>query len=182
MYGLVNEGIRDMVLAMAGADLWESISRDAGIDSGGFEPLCPYDDSLTYKLVALVSNRMNLPAEEVLRRYGKYWITYTATQGYGELMQLFGTDFQSCLTNLNRMHGHMGAMMPKLSPPRFRVEASDARNLVVHYHSHRQGLGPMVVGLLEGLAERYGEKISVLHVPTGTRSDHDEFEVSLHSV
>jgi hypothetical protein len=171
-----------MVLAMAGTDLWEAISRDAEIDSGGFEALCPYDDSLTYKLVDLVSKRLNLPAEEVLRRYGKYWITYTATQGYGELMQLFGTDFHSCLTNLNRMHGHMGAMMPKLSPPRFRVDARDAQSMVVHYYSQREGLGPMVVGLLEGLAERYGERISIVHIPKGARSDHDEFEVSLHSV
>jgi hypothetical protein len=36
----------------------------------------------------------------------------------------------------------------------------------------------MVTGLLEGLAEKYSERISVLYVPKGTRSDHDEFEVS----
>jgi hypothetical protein len=181
MYGLVNEGIRDMVVTLAGSDVWESISRDAGIDSGGFETLCPYDDSITYKLVELVSNRLDVPQEEVLRRYGKYWITYTAAQGYGEMMLLFGTDFRSCLVNLNRMHGHMGGMMPKLSPPRFQVEEITPEHWVVHYYSHRQGLGPMVTGLLEGLAEKYGETISVLQVPKGTRSDHDEFEVSFIS-
>lgn len=181
MYGLINEGIRDMVVGMAGPDAWRAITEDVGIDPSGFELLCPYDDSLTYKLVELVSKRFELAQEEVLRRYGNYWITYTASQGYGEIMRLFGTDFRSCLRNLNLMHGHMGAMMPKLSPPRFRVEELSERELVVHYYSHRVGLAPMVIGLLEGLAMKYDERISVLHVPKGSRSDHDEFEVSFVS-
>lgn len=178
MYGLVNEGIRDMVVAMAGTEAWESISQEAGVDSAGFEPLCPYDDSLTYKLVDLVSRRFELAPEDVLRRYGRYWITYTATQGYGEIMLLFGSDFRSCLENLNRMHGHMGAMMPQLSPPRFQLEVRGPTDWLVHYYSHRHGLGPMVTGLLEGLAEKYKERVSIRHITKGTRSDHDEFEVS----
>jgi hypothetical protein len=76
----------------------------------------------------------------------------------------------------------MGAMMPKLSPPRFRVEEEKPSKLIVHYYSHRQGLSPMVVGLLEGLADKYGEKVSIRHIPRGSRSDHDEFEVSIKSV
>jgi Haem-NO-binding len=135
VYGLINEGLRDMVVGMAGQDAWKSMTEDMGIDPSGFEPLCPYDDSLTYKLVELVSTRFNLSQDEVLRRYGNYWITFTAAQGYGEMMQLFGSDFRSCLKNLNRMHGHMGAMMPNLSPPRFRVEERTPHDLLVHYYS-----------------------------------------------
>ena len=179
MYGLVNEGIRELVISMSDADTWSAMCEEVGVESEGFEPLCPYDDSVTYKLVALVAKRFNISQEEVLRRYGQFWITYTATQGYGEIMRLFGTDFRTCLTNLNRMHGHMGAMMPQLSPPRFHVEGSSAGQFTVHYHSHREGLAPMVVGLLEGLAVKYGESVSINHIPKGTRSDHDEFDVSL---
>lgn len=181
MYGLVNEGIRQMVISVAGEDTWESMCREVGIPPEGFETLCPYDDSVTYRLVEVISNRLHIPQDEVLRRYGHYWITFTAEQGYGEIMRLFGTDFRSCLENLNRMHAHMGAMMPALSPPRFRVEASSSRDWIVHYYSFREGLGPMVLGLLEGLAKKYNECATINRIPKGTRSDHEEFDISVAS-
>jgi len=182
MYGLVNEGIRQLVIQLAGADTWEAMCREAGVEPEGFEPLCPYDDSLTLKLVKLTSEKLNLSSDEVLTRYGHYWITYTAESGYGDLMRLFGGDLRTCLSNLNRMHAHMGAMMPALYPPRFTVEARSDDSIVVHYHSHRTGLAPMVKGLLEGLADKYGDTIAVTHTPKGERFDHDEFLVRFISV
>jgi len=181
MYGMINEGIRDLVISLADVEAWEEICAELNLNPEGFEPLCPYDDSITYKLVASVSRRFGITQEDVLRRYGQHWIAFTAAQGYGEIMRLFGSDIRTCLENLNRMHGHLGAMMPNLSPPRFQVHAESAKRFVVHYHSHRAGLAPMVVGLLEGLAEKFNERISVNHISKGTRSDHDEFEVTLEA-
>jgi hypothetical protein len=181
MYGLVNEGIRELVVSLAGAEMWASMCEEVGVEPEGFEPLCPYHDSLTYNLVSLAASKLNMSVDTLLKAYGTYWVTYTAEQGYGEIMNLFGSDFRTCLTNLNRMHAHMGAMMPALHPPRFNVEASSAGELIVHYFSHRPGLAPMVEGLLEGLAEKFGETISIRHIPKGTRSDHDEFEVQLQA-
>jgi hypothetical protein len=180
MYGLVNEGIRELVISLAGPKMWESMCEEAGVEPEGFEPLCPYHDSLTYKLVELASDKLAIPIDTLLRKYGRFWVTYTAEQGYGEIMNLFGTDFRTCLTNLNRTHAHMGAMMPALQPPRFNVEVSNDSEMIVHYFSHRPGLAPMVEGLLDGLAEKFGDTISIRHIPKGERSDHDEFEVELH--
>ncbi len=53
------------------------------------------------------------------------------------------------------MHARVGLTFEELRPPSFRVRREDGR-LFVHYHSTRQGLGPMVVGLLEGLILRFG--------------------------
>lgn len=177
MYGLVNEGFRELVIQLSGIGMWEEICQEAGIQPEGFEPLCPYHDSLTYKLVELTSQKLRLPANDLLTRYGYYWITYTAESGYGEIMRLFGSDFHSCLMNLNRMHANMGAMMPQLSPPRFTVESPNAQHILVHYYSHRPGLAPMVLGLLQGLADKYGNTVEIEHTPKGQRSDHDEFLV-----
>ena len=177
MYGLVNEGFRELVTRVGGVETWEEICREAEIPPEGFEPLCPYDDSLTFKLVHLTSDKLKISTDEVLTRYGRYWITYTAESGYGDLMRLFGGDFRTCLSNLNRMHAHMGAMMPGLTPPRFTVDAPSNDEIVVHYYSRRHGLAPMVRGLLEGLAEKYGDTVAITHTPKGARSDHDEFLV-----
>jgi hypothetical protein len=182
MYGLVNEGIRELVIKLAGIDTWEAMCREADVAPEGFEPLCPYDDSLSYKLVQLASEKLNLSPDEFLTKYGHYWITYTAESGYGDLMNLFGRDLRTCLTNLNRMHAHMGAMMPGLSPPRFSVEDITREELLVHYHSHRAGLAPMVKGLLQGLGDKFSNTIAITHTPKGVRSDHDEFLVQFVSL
>ena len=51
----------------------------------------------------------------------------------------------------------MGAMMPGLIPPEFEIskEISNTEFELI-YKSQRPGLGPMVTGLLEALAIRYG--------------------------
>lgn len=182
MYGLVNEAIRELVIAHAGEEVWLSIAHEAKTETEGFEALCPYSDELSFKLVELAARELKMSANDVLRHFGKYWITYTAAEGYGELMTLFGSDFRSCLNNLNRMHAHMGATMPMLRPPRFKLEDISSEKVVLHYYSTRQGLAPMVIGLLEGLAEKYNQHIEITLMPNGSRSDHDEFDISFLTV
>ena len=178
MYGLVNAAVRELVISTAGEDTWIRIAHEADTDPEGFEALCPYSDILSYKLIDLAARELCMSTHEVLRHFGKFWVTYTATEGYGDLMLLFGTDFRSCLKNLNRMHAHMGATMPLLKPPRFKLDELSPEKAVLHYYSVRKGLAPMVIGLLEGLAEKYIERIEINFVPIGTRSDHDEFDIS----
>jgi hypothetical protein len=182
MYGLVNQAVKDLVCDRFGEDQWKAVCTGARLNPDDFEPMKSYSDQVTYDLVASASALLGIPAESILEAFGDYWITFTANHGYGEMMNMFGRDFKTCLRNLNRMHGHMGAMMPDLMPPRFNVVEVDSLNLVVHYFSTREGLGPMVVGLLKGLARKYGDRVEISHVAKGTRSDHDEFEVSFQSV
>ena len=47
-----------------------------------------------------------------------------------------------------------------------------------HYHSEREGLAPMVVGLLKGLGKRFETLVEVTHDKVrGEGSDHDEFVI-----
>jgi hypothetical protein len=71
--------------------------------------------------------------------------------------------------------------MPILKPPRFKLEEHSAEKATLHYFSTRKGLAPMVIGLLEGLSEKYNEPIELTFIPTGSRSDHDEFDISFIS-
>jgi hypothetical protein len=177
MYGLVNQAIQDLVTRKHGSDAWESICKEVGLEGTEFEPMKSYSDDLTYRLVGAVCKISQADPGNWLRSLGDHWITFTAAEGYGEMMDMFGRDLRSCLRNLNGMHGHMGAMMPKLNPPRFRVEDTASDQIIVHYYSHREGLAPMVIGLLDGLARRFGEQVEISHQAKGSRSDHDEFDI-----
>jgi hypothetical protein len=177
MYGLVNQGLKEMVCRERGQDVWREICVELGIPTDDFESLRPYPDSDTGRLIGAIAKRLNKTQQEVLSQFGKYWVPFTAGEGYGAIMDLFGHDLRSCLRNLNRMHGHMGAMMPQLKPPRFIVNERSDTHMIVHYYSTRSGLAPMVFGLLQGLADKFNEQIEIEHIPSGERSDHDEFEI-----
>lgn len=181
MYGLIHQGFKDMVGISHGEDVWREICGSISRNPGDHDPLTSYSDAETMGLLDAVAKRLVLSHGEVLRQLGRYWVAYTAKEGYGPILDLFGKDFRSCLRNLNRMHGHMGAMMPNLKPPRFTVTEHSPKSVTVHYFSTRKGLAPMVHGLLEGLSERFNEAISVEYFPLGQRSDHDEFDVFFQS-
>jgi len=167
MYGLVNEAMRDMVVSRHGEPCWAEICGRVGVPSTEFVAMQAYPDAMTYGLVGAASEVLAIPAGDLLRSFGDYWITFTAEQGYGEMMDLFGKDLLSCLRNLNGMHAHMGVMMPELRPPRFEVterEGSGVPVVELRYYSKRAGLMPFVLGLLEGLARKFGQKAEIGHV------------------
>ncbi len=178
MYGMVNLAVRDLVITKFGETTWQSICEKAGVSTTDFVPLKAYPDHITYSIVGSASELLKMSPDQILHAFGVHWVSYTAGAGYGVMMDMFGRDFRTCLKNLNGMHSHMGAMMPELVPPRFTVDEVDAKHLRVHYFSTRQGLAPMVSGLLEGLAQKFGDTVTIEHHAKGTRSDHDEFDVT----
>lgn len=161
MYGLVNRGVEDMARSAGGQTLWDRIRASAGVEDEIFLAMKPYPDEITYRLVTAASAELGLPAEEILRRFGQHWIVYTAQEGYGPLLVMGGRDLPTFLRNLDAMHVRVAAEMPELAPPSFVVTEIDEHLLRVDYRSHREGLAPMVAGLLEGLGELFDTPVDI---------------------
>lgn len=179
MYGLVNRAIEQLVVSTRGEAAWQRVCARAGVGADGFVAMCPYDDHVTYALVGAVSAELDQPPERVLEAFGEYWILYTADEGYGELMASAGRDMAGFLANLDDMHGRVEAVFPQMKLPRFRVEALGGGVLRVHYGSDREGLAPMVTGLLRGLGRRFDEPVTVNHaVARGPQAPEDVFLVT----
>lgn len=183
MYGLINQAVRDLVKSQHGSEKWAQVCQRAGVTDDDFIAMRAYPDSLTYALVQATAEVLGVSSEAVLRTFGLYWVQFTSEEGYGEMMDLFGRDFITCLKNLNGMHAHMGVMMPELKPPRFDVEELGPGRFRIHYFSKRAGLAPMVAGLIEGLAIKHGNRITLSYQTRGpaggTGPDHDVFEVEV---
>lgn len=161
MYGMVNQAVKDLVVTKFGNETWMRICEKANIPSEDFVFMQYYPDKLTYELVGAASGELSLSPAVVLSEFGKHWVLYTAKEGYGPMMDLFGADFKSCLKNLNNLHARMGMTMPNLTPPRFTFSEINENTYEVCYQSKREGLCPMVQGLLEGLAQKYGTEASI---------------------
>lgn len=178
MYGMVNKAVQDLILSQHGQDVWQRIRGLAGVEEELFISNETYPDELTYRLVNAASEVLAVPAAEVLRIFGRWWICHTALEGYGHLMKAGGRTLPEFLKNLPNFHTRIVLMYPHLQPPEFECTDVTAGSLRLQYHSHRRGLAPFVTGLLEGLGEMFQSPVTVKQeqsVESG--SIHDVFWV-----
>lgn len=179
MYGMVNKAVEEMVCLHHGEAMWERIKAKAGVDVDVFMSNESYSDDITYQLVGAASEVLQLPAEQILIGFGEHWVLHTAQEGYGGLMKAAGKTLPEFLRNLPNFHSRVSMIFPKLQPPRFECVNITDRSLQLHYISHRPGLAPFVVGLMQGLGKMFHTPVTVrLVVAKDQGADHDVFEVT----
>jgi hypothetical protein len=179
MYGMVNKAVQDLITRQHGEEVWQRIRSRAGVEEEMFISNEPYPDEITYQLVGAASEVLAVPAAEILRTFGRWWILHTATEGYGHLMKAGGRTLPEFLKNLPNFHTRIVLMFPHLRPPEFECTDVTADSLRLHYHSHRRGLAPFVTGLLEGLGEMFRTPVTVNNEHSlDDGASHDVFFVS----
>lgn len=164
MYGLVNRAIEGLVRREFGDEVWDRVSERAGVGQSGFVAMEVYDDAVTYGLVAAAAEELELAPEMLLEAFGEYWTSYTIEEGYEDLLSMMGRTLEEFLDNLDTMHARIGGTMPQLVPPNFERESQPDGSSILHYRSTREGLAPMVLGLLKGLAKRYEADVEIEHL------------------
>ncbi|WP_136444085.1 heme NO-binding domain-containing protein [Pacificoceanicola onchidii] len=182
MYGLVNNGIRTFILDSHGEATWQAICDKAGVTDEEFENMASYDDGQTYALVGAVSETLSLPAETVLEVFGEYWVGFSKQTSVGKLVDQGSETLIDRIRGLDEMHEMVKTTMPHLNPPGFDFEERPDGNHRLHYYSSREGLAPMVVGLLRGMAQDSGVSVRINQLEyRGKDSDHDVFSVRIES-
>lgn len=177
MYGLVIKAIEGMVLKNCEASVWEAIKIKAEVKENTFLSMQYYPDHIVYDLVNAASDILNIPGEELLRQFGRHWILFTAKEGYGPLLNAAGATVQECIMNLDSIHARIAYTMPELKPPSFQCLEHSFHHFEVRYFSDREGLAPMVIGLLEGLGEMFGTPLLVAHMNTDESLAYQSFDV-----
>jgi len=179
MYGLVNRAIEDMIRSAHGDETWQHVKERAGVDIDAFVSMQGYPDEVSYKLVGAASHILATPVTDLLEAFGAYWTLYTAREGYGDLLRMGGSTFKEFMLNLHALHTRVAVSFPGLEPPSFWCTDVTDTSLRLHYQSTRQGLGPMVVGLVRGLGMMFDAAVTVQAVATREAgADHDEFLVT----
>ena len=179
MYGLVNRAIEELVIERSSLSTWQAIKKKAGIEIPAFESMAAYPDEMTYQLVGAASEVLGETPAELLRAFGRHWVLFTGRSTYGPILEAAGKDLREFVGNLDSLHATVATTMPELVPPRFSVVDEENGAFRVLYESERDGLAPMVIGLLEGLGALFGSEIEVEHVHE--RNAHrrsDEFRIS----
>jgi hypothetical protein len=178
MYGLVNKAIQDMVCSRFGEETWKVIKQKADLDVDVFISMEGYPDDITHRLVKSASEVLSLSPTEVMQAFGEFWVQYTAQEGYGEMMDMSGDSLPEFLENLDNLHARVGVSFPKLQPPSFECSEMEENSLNLHYRSSREGLTPMIVGLVKGLGNRFDTEVHITQTESRDEgAEHDEFLV-----
>jgi hypothetical protein len=160
--------------------VWNEIRARAGVADEVFMRMDPYPDEITYRLVGAASEVLDTPADTLLREFGRYWTRYTMVEGYGALLSDLGGTLHEALVALDAMHARVALLYPALKPPTFKVSSDDPAQIRLEYRSRRPGLAPMVIGLVEGMGERYGVRVAVTHLQArDDQHDHDLFDIRI---
>jgi hypothetical protein len=179
MYGMVNQAIESMVTENFGPDAWEEVKARAHVEEPVFVAMKQYPDEVTYALATAVSEQLGKPLPEILHAFGRYWITYAQRGPWGKVMMNSGRNTRELLGALDAMHARIAVSFPELRPPSFHV--SDSPNgTMVEYRTHRAGLAPFVVGLIEGIGQMFHEDAQVTQVASREAgAPHDRFLVRI---
>ena len=168
MYGMIHQALRDMALQHIDEPEWNTLLRDAGLTQPLFIGMEYYSDETTITLIRLVARRLDMPLDDALQEFGRAWIDFAGASEYGRILRMAGNDFVSFLESLDRMHASIRSNMPRAEMPSFELVKADASEMQLRYRSKREGLAPLVHGILLAVSQRFGERVSVTHFPEAT--------------
>ena len=179
MYGMVNKVLIEALKDEYGGEAWSKIEERSGADADFYLGMEQYPDDVTYNIVATASDIVGTSAEQLLEMFGKKWVEITVRGEYGHYYAMADNLFDF-LENLNSLHQSLAAGLPELHPPSFALSRLDSSSAQLQYMSDRLGLTYFVVGLIKGLADHYGQMITVaITAEKRNGADQDQFHISI---
>jgi predicted hydrocarbon binding protein len=158
MKGIVFNLLEEAVVEAHGADAWDQVLEDAGVD-GAYTSLGNYPDDEAMALVAAICERVGATADAVLRDFGRAALPALVAR-YPE----FAAGHDSAKSFLMRLddtvHPDVVKLYPDARPPRFEFEDPAPEVLVLHYVSRRR-LCAMAEGMIEATAAHFGEPLAL---------------------
>ncbi|ELU08946.1 hypothetical protein CAPTEDRAFT_127209, partial [Capitella teleta] len=154
-YGFVHCAWADMVITNHGADMWQRILKDSGIELGGGNFLIHkmYSDEDTNKLMLTTSRLLSMDLATCMESYGGFFYKYCLESGYDRVLKVLGNNLLDFLCNLDALHDHFDSAYPGMRAPSFRCNPTESGGLLLHYYSERTGLYPMVIGIVKSVAK-----------------------------
>jgi len=170
MYGIINQSIQELVLRDFGEETWLTILAKSNVDVVEFANHTVYDDAYTYRLAAGAAEVLNTTLEDILKRFGEFWILDISMKKYPSMTASGGQNIHEFMINLPKFHNRVYLTYPHLIAPEFNVKETD-EGIWVEYHSKRSGLAPLMEGMLHGIIKMFGEKMEVSHIKSKAKRE-----------
>jgi hypothetical protein len=156
--GVVFNLLEEIVSREYGEDVWDDLLEAAQVD-GVYTSLGGYPDEDLSALVAAASTALDMPAEDIVRWFGRNALPLLATT-YPEFFDPHDSTRPFILTLNDIIHPEVRKLYPGADVPVFDFDTSSEEVLVMDYVSPRK-LCAFAEGLIAGAAEHYGETASI---------------------
>jgi len=175
--GIVFNLLEEIVAAHYGEDTWDDLLEDAGLD-GSYTSLGNYADEDLMRLVASAAARIELPADDVVRWFGRN-ATPIFKRQYPDLFAPHDSTLPFVLTLNEIIHPEVRKLYPGADVPVFDFDTSSDDVLVMGYSSSRK-LCAFAEGLLQGAGDVFGEQVTVNQTACMNRGDEQcRLEISV---
>ncbi|KAK0401830.1 hypothetical protein QR680_015996 [Steinernema hermaphroditum] len=157
MIGWIHLCVQQMILDKYGADLWQKILSDSGIEANKvYHAKKVYEDKEIYRTIRSISINSDIPVEKIWEMFGEHMVDYAFQNGFDKLLVSMADNIQDFIDNLNAMHFFILKLYlnTDVRGPAFQSERLDDGTIRLHYFSNREGIYPMVMGLLRQAARK----------------------------
>ena len=158
MKGVIFNLAEHVVTNAYGADTWDTLLDDAGLD-GVFTTLGSYPDEQLVALVGAASGRLGVPPTEVVRAIGEGALPILAER-YPAFFAPHTSTRPFLLTLNDIIHPEVRKLYPGADVPEFGFEEQGDDVLLLDYRSHRQ-LCSLAEGFIAGAARHYGQSVVI---------------------
>ena len=156
MHGLVNRALQRFAEDTHGLDVWSEAAEAARPGLGGFESMLSYDDALTAKVLAALSQRIGTPVAMILEDIGTYLVSHPNTEPLRRLLRFGGDSFPEFLYSLDDLPDRVRLAVPDLVLPALALAEHAPGRCTLTAGPGLPGFGHVLVGMLRAMADDYG--------------------------
>ena len=173
MKGMIFNLLEDLIDEKFGEEIMEEIYAQAKLSDGAPPFVGPetYPDSDLFAIVTLLSEKTDLPIETLVYEFGKYLFPILANK-YPVFLENMNSPIEFLKTVNDVIHLEVKKLFEAANPPKIIIEQIDSNRAVLHYSSERK-LCKLVEGLLDGVGDYFGQKISYSHQQCMQDSTHE---------
>lgn len=162
MKGIVFSEFLELVEDKFGDDMLEDIISDCDgklSSDGAYTSIGTYDHQELVDLVVALSQRTEVPVPVLVKTFGLHLATV-----FNKKFPSFFDECDDCFSFYKQIDNHIHVEVKKLYPdaelPTFSFDDSNPNRFQLIYESTRQ-FADLALGLLEGVAAHYNEKIEI---------------------
>lgn len=159
MQGIIYTVFSDMVIEKFGLLFWDEMLASLKPSSEGvYTSGQQYDDDELLSMVGYLSEKSQIPAQDLVRAYGEYLFTHLFTSLPTDYPHK--SDLKSFLLSVDKViHKEVQRLYPDAYLPQFdnQVEGS---TMTMRYFSKRQ-LCAAAEGLIQGAAKQFGQSVKI---------------------
>jgi len=168
MKGIIFNLLEEVVTQQEGEAAWDGLLEDARLE-GAYSSLATYPDEELTELVASASKILDMPADDVVRWFGRKAIPLLS-QRFPEFFDAHASTSAFLLTLNDIIHAEVRKLYPDAELPYFEINVPEEGVMTLAYASPRR-LCSLAEGFIEGSSEHFGEHLDIKQTVCMKRGD-----------